>query len=113
VSFYVLLEDGTIVLQEDASALVREDYSVPAGPTTGYSILLESGDEVLQEDATVLLLESYVPAVVTPPTPTTPSGPGGQGARLPLNRRGPYWTETDDAHLTRLLADDEEVLVLI
>ena len=71
----------------------------------GSYLLLESGDNLLLEDFTE-------DAPQPPETPATTAA----GGRLPLGRRGPYWDDEgpeDDAHRTRLLREDEDLLVLI
>ena len=92
----ILLEDGSVLLQEDGASDFLLEACVPAGGTdTGCDLLLEDGSLLLQEDGTsAFLLEQCVTVAVAP---------SGGGFLLPKGFRVPL--EPDDAEVaTAVLA---------
>jgi flagellar basal body rod protein FlgG len=61
---FVLLEDGSKLLQENGSGLLLETVAAVAG--AGFAILLEDGSRLLQEDGTFAILLEAEGAVVVP-----------------------------------------------
>ena len=93
----ILLEDGSVLLQEDgASDFLIENCSPSVGTDTGCDILLEDGGLLLQEDGvSAFLVEDCTTVVVSP---------SGGVFVIPKGLRIPLEHDDDLAIATSLLA---------